>query len=419
MIQKTFGFDSVITNPPYLQIQNLKELKKLLKTEKYKTYSENTDLYCLFYEKSIRILKEEGISTLITSNKWIRSKYGSLTRDYLKNDTNPTTIISFNQAQIFNDVAVEVNILSTQKSVNKNNLFSYVLNSSKDLLNLSEENKTYLPIEKYWNANSISDDELKSKIDSKSTLLKDLDISIRMGIKCGCNEVFIVSEEKRNEIAKTEHSKLQIKPILMGRNIRRYSFQHKGLYFIHLRKDIKKEDYLDIFNYLEGYKKLLILKNRKNESNWWQSQLICKSAEKKMVSPKIIWRNLNNQPSFCYDESGILLSSPANFISSDSINLRYLLGVLNSSITHLYLSWHSSVRDSGFVEYTKGFVEKTPIPNLCEEDKNKIINLVEKIILSKASNEDTTLIEKEIDFIIYNFYELTETEIGKIENEHQ
>lgn len=89
------GFDVVIGNPPYVQLQKIKELsKELYKPQGYETYTATGDLYCLFVEKGLKLCNQGGNLTYITSNKWMRAGYGESLRKYLANK-NPTLLIDF------------------------------------------------------------------------------------------------------------------------------------------------------------------------------------------------------------------------------------------------------------------------------------------------------------------------------------
>ena len=84
------GFDIVIGNPPYIQLQNNGgELAKLYEPCGYKTFAKTGDIYCLFYERGYQLLKPNGHLCYITSNKWMRAGYGEKTRDFFAKNTNP------------------------------------------------------------------------------------------------------------------------------------------------------------------------------------------------------------------------------------------------------------------------------------------------------------------------------------------
>ena len=106
------GFDVVIGNPPYVQLQKMKEVSsKLYKPLNYATYESTGDLYALFYERGFDLLRKGGILCYITSNKWMRAAYGASLRDFFLKRTNPIRLIDFAGTKVFESATVDVNIL--------------------------------------------------------------------------------------------------------------------------------------------------------------------------------------------------------------------------------------------------------------------------------------------------------------------
>ena len=106
------GFDIVIGNPPYVQLQKSGgKLAKLYEEQNYQTFARTGDIYCLFYEKVYQLLKQGGICNFITSNKWMRAGYGEATRKFLLEKTNPIILIDFGGIKVFKTATVDVNIL--------------------------------------------------------------------------------------------------------------------------------------------------------------------------------------------------------------------------------------------------------------------------------------------------------------------
>lgn len=123
------GFDIVIGNPPYVQLQkNSGELAKLYENHNYFTFDRRGDVYCLFYERGWQLLKKGGHLCYITSNKWMRADYGETTRDFFANKTNPMLLIDFAGVKIFESATVDTNILLFSKSNNQHKTVCAVTN---------------------------------------------------------------------------------------------------------------------------------------------------------------------------------------------------------------------------------------------------------------------------------------------------
>ena len=240
-------FDIVIGNPPYIQLQNNSgELAILYADCGYKTYARTGDIYCLFYERGWQLLKDGGHLCYITSNKWMRAGYGEKTRDFLSHNTDPQLLIDFAGVKIFESATVDTNILLFSKNKNQHKTLCAVTNKqNKDSVrNLSvfvqqEGTLCDFPGNDSWVILSPVEQSIKRKIESVGTPLKDWDINIYRGVLTGYNEAFIINTEKRNEIlancqSEEERAKTAelIRPILRGRDIKRYGYNWADLWLI-------------------------------------------------------------------------------------------------------------------------------------------------------------------------------------------
>lgn len=145
------GFDIVIGNPPYIQLQNNGgELALLYAPCNYKTYARTGDIYCLFYERGYQLLKPNGHLCYITSNKWMRAGYGEKTREFFAKNTNPILLIDFAGVKIFESATVDTNILLFAKAANEHKTLCAVTNKqNKDSvknLRIFLSQKSYIQI---------------------------------------------------------------------------------------------------------------------------------------------------------------------------------------------------------------------------------------------------------------------------------
>ncbi|MCY3724506.1 MAG: Eco57I restriction-modification methylase domain-containing protein [Candidatus Poribacteria bacterium] len=236
------GFDVVIGNPPYIQLQ--KEggrLGNLYQDKGFDTFARTGDIYCLFYEKANQLLKNSGYVCFITSNKWMRAGYGKKLRDYFATLTQPIQLLDMGP-DVF-DATVDTNILLFQKIVSDvptafvgvslgadfdrqtGNIARYVSDNGATMEMLAEGEP--------WAILSSAELALKRKIENIGKPLKDWDINIYYGIKTGCNEAFIIDKAKREQlIAQDPKSTEIIKPLLRGRDLQRYHAKWQGLWLI-------------------------------------------------------------------------------------------------------------------------------------------------------------------------------------------
>ena len=241
------GFDLVIGNPPYIQLQsNGGKLGKLYEKLGYSTFVRTADLYCLFYERGWQLLKCDGHLCFITSNKWMRAGYGSNLREFFAKKTNPLLLIDFAGVKVFENATVDANILMYAKSENEQKTICAVANKqNKDCIkNLSDfiqqqSVECSFDTSDSWVVLSPIEQSIKRKIEAMGTPLKEWDIQIYRGVLTGCNDAFIIDTAKRNEIlsnCQTEEERQRtaelIRPILRGKDIKRYGYEWADLWLI-------------------------------------------------------------------------------------------------------------------------------------------------------------------------------------------
>ncbi len=454
------GFDIVIGNPPYIQLQNNGgELAKLYEGCEYATFARTGDIYCLFYERGWQLLKQNGHLCYITSNKWMRAGYGEKTREFFAKKTNPMLLIDFAGVKIFESATVDTNILLFAKANNQHKTVCAVTNKqNKDSVkNLSDFVQQQNSVCDFLNSDSwviLSpiEQSIKRKIEAVGTPLKDWDINIYRGVLTGCNEAFIIDTAKRDEIlsrCKSEDERKRtdelIRPILRGRDIKRYGYEWADLWLIATfparHYDIEKypavKDYLLSFandyliengnqwvakDYLADFCKQkldqtgeyiringkFILddrgnkeKGRKKTSNKWFETQDSISYWEDFYKPKIIWGNLNLEGTYSYAPEGMFINAPSPFIATDNLAI---LHILNSKIADYYIRSLGVTRNGGYFEYKPMFVDKLPIPQDGLEE------------LLSFSDQPSEKDEEEIVTIICRLYGLTTQEVEYIEN---
>ena len=338
------GFDIVIGNPPYIQLQNNGgELAKLYENCNYSTFARTGDIYCLFYERGWQLLKKEGHLCYITSNKWMRAGYGEKTREFFANKTNPMLLIDFAGVKIFESATVDTNILLFSKSNNKHETVCAVTNkqnkdSVKNLSDFVQQQNSICDFNSSdsWVILSPIEQSIKRKIEAVGTPLKDWDIQINYGIKTGFNDAFIISTEKRNEIlsnCKTEDERKRtaelIRPILRGRDIKRYGYVDNGLYLINTHNGvrgriprIKIEDYPAVKAHLDQYWDRIATRADKGDTPY--NLRNCAYLED-FSKQQIVWIELSDEPKFALTENTMSVNT-VFFMTGEHI--LHLLGLL-------------------------------------------------------------------------------------------
>ncbi|HOM63287.1 MAG TPA: Eco57I restriction-modification methylase domain-containing protein, partial [Dysgonamonadaceae bacterium] len=448
------GFDIVIGNPPYIQLQKACDDKlkyaDLYKNQFFATFERTGDIYCLFYEKGMSFLREGGHLAFITSNKWMRAGYGEKLRRFFI-QYNPVILIDLGP-NVFDNATVDTNILIVQKAKNQHCLRAVTVNEKNknqlDFAALLEKNGTLLPnlSADAWFIGSNAEQQLKEKIERIGKPLKDWDVNIYRGILTGLNEAFIIDSDKRQEILddcqdekERRLTKAIIKPILRGRDIKRYYYEWDGLWVIFipwhfpLHKDLsiqgaseKAENefirqYPSVYNHLLKYKESLSKRNKEETGiryEWYALQRCAATYYPEFEKEKVVWAETTQEVKMSFVPSGIYLQKTCFMITGK--NLKYLEGIINS----LLIEWYArkSAHQLGFNGlYLSGtFMEKLPIPPIpstSEPIVSHIELLVDNILDAKndSPQADTSEWEKEIDQLVYKLYELTDEEIAIVE----
>ena len=418
------GFDIVIGNPPYIQLQNNGgELAKIYQGYGFKGFARTGDIYCLFYERGYQLLREGGHLCYITSNKWMRAGYGEKIRGFLAHSTNPILLVDFAGIKVFEGATVDTNILLFSKEKNEGKTLSVSLTKDVqlgrgELCQYVQQHATpsAFTSSESWVILSPIEQSIKRKIEAVGKPLKDWDIQINYGIKTGCNEAFIIDEAKRAEILSNcqsdderERTEAIIRPILRGRDIRRYGWA--GLYIVYIpwhfplhldptitgasekAEDAFKTSYPSVYNHLEGYKDILKKRNQAETGiryEWYALQRWGANYWEEFEKPKIIYPNMTKYMPFFYDELGMYTNQKCFILTGR--HLHYLIAFLNSSIFKICYRESFPELQGGTRELSKIFFENILIPVLPEVQMHDFETLVDDLIQGKDYS-DTRLEE--------------------------
>ena len=430
------GFDVVIGNPPYIQLQkNGGELGKLYRDSGFSTFASTGDIYQLFYEKGVNLLIEEGHLCYITSNKWMRAGYGNKLREFFSEKVNAKTLLDFGGFRVFESATVDTNILLIGKAHPRQQLqathFKSDFKTGDSIGRYANRNVVHLPRlgNDTWFIASKAEINLKEKIERIGKPLKEWDISINYGIKTGYNTAFIIDNHTKDAlIAKDANSADLIKPMLRGRDIKRYKANWAGLWVIDSHNGYGNIPPVDIDAYpavkihLDKYYARLAKRRDRGITpyNLRNCAYHAVFSKEKIVYPETMRRakHLDNGfPRFSLDLSGGYVTDKTAFILTGE-NLRYILALLNSKLMRFLIPLYVYSWDTNGFLMQKIFVERVPIPDISASQRRPLIHIVDRILQAKAINPDvnTNVAEAEIDQLIYPLYNLTDEEISLIES---
>ncbi|EFO4748848.1 class I SAM-dependent DNA methyltransferase, partial [Campylobacter coli] len=439
------GFDLIIGNPPYIRQEELKELKPHL-AKNYKVYKGTSDIYTYFYELGFNVLKDNGVLSYITSNKYTRAGYGEALREFLLKNVKVLEYTDLNGIKVFDSATVDTSILCFEKSKSKDNKFKYLALSNEILKTCAYDIGLYKDFAEF-SQNSLSKESftfsdentsaLKAKIERIGTPLKEWQgLNIYRGILTGYNEAFIITTEKRNEIlanckdeAEKERTAKLIRKMLRGRDIKRYRYEWAGLWVINAHNGYKNQngEKVEAIN-IENYPSLKKhfdefypqLEKRADKGLTPYNLRNCAYIEE-FEREKIVYSEIVRKPQFYLDTKLNFYAEATSFILTGE-NLKYLIAFLNNDfVAFIFKTFYAggNLGENGF-RYKKAFLEKLPIPKINSKNQklaDELINLVDEILKAKEQdkNANTQELENKINSLVYKLYNLTEDEIKIIE----
>ena len=274
-----------------------------------------------------------------------------------------------------------------------------------------------------WVILSPIEQSIKRKIEAVGTPLKDWDINIYRGVLTGCNEAFIIDTKKREEIlnnCQTEDERQRtaelIRPILRGRDIKRYGYVDNGLYLINTHNGvrgrisrIKIEDYPAIKAHLDQYWDKI--EKRADQGDTPYNLRSCAYLED-FNKPKVVWGEISDRSKFAYDHEGKYIPEATTFLMVGN-QLPYLFCVLNSPLSEWFFSKVGTTTGVGTVRWKKYTIQQLLLPNITDEQRILFNNYVELYTKGEKSTSDFT---KDINAEIYKSVGLTDIEINYVED---
>ncbi len=377
--QTMFGisqFDCVIGNPPYVQIQKLDAgTKKAYKNQNFATFASTGDVYCLFYERANDFLKPGGVCCFITSNKWMRAAYGEKLRDWLCEKVCAKLLVDLGSG-VF-DATVDTNILLYANEIANTPVACAEPKTEEASVNLTEYVSDNVSLMHFtagesWVVLSPLEQSIKQKIEDAGTPLKDWDISINYGIKTGCNDAFIVDGAVKDDLIKKDPKSAEIlKPILRGRDIKRFSYDFADKWLIATHNGyvdddgnhvppVNIDDYPAVKDWLDGFWDKI--ERRQDQGSTPYNLRNCAYVPD-FEKPKIVYSETNSLSAIkiAKDEDAFYTDKTCFIIHSANYDIDYIYNQLTSDAFNFFLKTTCpQLGEAGF-SMTKEVVQEFPM----------------------------------------------------------
>ncbi len=431
------GFDIVIANPPYLQLARIPTEAAQYQRERYQTFEKTGDIYGLFYEQGVRLLRPGGVLTYITSNSWLQTQYGKPLRQLFVQQTDPLTLLNFADTRLFETAVVETNILLARRGdgrkanyestpghfqlqaatvgadfdKEKESLMGYIARNAFTLNDLPTEG---------WAVGDEQASKLKKFIEENGKKLGEWPVEINRGILTGYNPAFVIDgATKRRLISEDIKNAEIIKPTLRGRDLRRYSYANSDYWMVVSHNGLKDKklppinvvkNYPTIYNFLQSDEFQPAIKKRYDQGDHWTNLRNYVHLED-FDRPKIIWGRISDEAKFSYDDDGYYTLDTAFIMTGKS--LKYLLAFLNSKVARWYFDQIATTTGMGTNQWLKYKIEQLPVPEPSAEVELQLTVLVDKVLTLKRQSPavDTLAYEAQIDALVFRAYGLSETDV--------
>lgn len=446
VFEENGGFDIVIGNPPYVKEYTKRELFEDVKNSNSivaKYYEGKMDYWYFFAGLSLDILRNKCIHSFVTTNYWVTAKGAVKIRNKIINETTLLRFVNFNEFKIFEEAGEHnmVYILKKEPNSDYRCWFTTVKdkNMSRDMLGSILETKstsTYIdtflaqPQKDLLNEDKkivfLTEDiyNLCKKIKKRQNyFLQDKDVA--QGIVGAPDKYFLVKTIRNFNIEEKKFIKR------FYTNTEKWGWGDSNSYLIYLSaKNFNRQklkDFPNFFEHFSKHKKILTEAKRKYKTPNKPYYYLHRERDEKFFKQgeKIISQIKTINPKFFYTSEEYYGSRALNFIKPNDINLKYLISILNSNLIYFWL-YYQGKREGNQLQ-----VDKEPLINLpiikpeSQETQQKFVILVDKILSIYKSNsyplptqqaEKVKDLERQIDNLVYEIYELKSEEITLIEN---
>ncbi|MBE7537695.1 MAG: Eco57I restriction-modification methylase domain-containing protein [Opitutaceae bacterium] len=394
-------FDIVIGNPPYVRMEQIKHYKDEFSAS-YACFNPRADLFVYFFEAGIRLLREGGTFSFITSNKWFRAGYGEKLRVWLNRNTRVLQLIDFGDAPVFTAIAYpSIAILQrVGKPVSESaNLRAFNWEEGPPVETFADvfARKSFTMPQSAlaadgWRLEGDSKREILQRLRETCTSLGDyVNGAWYRGVITGLNEAFIIDTDRRASlIAQDPKSAELIRPLLRGRDIKRWRLDWAGLYIIVFPFGFHAE--------LKRYP--AILKHLRQFEDELRQRGQCTSSRDGKAEGQHHWLELDNNPKQSFldafaqskiivpaisgtvnvavDLDGYFANNKASIFVSE--RARFLAGVVNSPVAFWFTQQVFATKQGGFFDFEPRYSSQWPIPSASDTQQRAIEQLVDYLL---------------------------------------
>ena len=441
-------FNIVIGNPPYLRVQGIDRSVSETYKDEFVSATGSYDLYVLFVERSINLITQNGVVNFIIPHKWINSMFGKGLRNLVQDKIS--RLISFKSYQVFNastytsivwfsTKSEELRYLELNKNLEDNDALSRYFSSITEEKYTIIKNKT-LSKEVAWALNDHDITHILHKLNAQPHKIVDTFARVYQGIATGKDGVFFLFDclDKDNLIecySNTLNKRIMIekdsvKPLLKGSDVHRYEKLplNKVVIFPYekmidsknethnlLPESLLASKYPNTYNYLKECENCLRFREKGRfdiDGQWYQFSR--KQGLNGVEQEKIVGPEISLGCNFSYDQTGSFYSTTKVYgyiLKHEYIDMyKFFLAILNSKILWFFVKNTGYTLRGGYFTFKTNYLNSFPLPKPTKKMTGCIEPIVKDILKQKKCGVDITSLEKQVDELVFDIYNLTEKE---------
>ena len=418
------GFDLVLANPPYVRMEHIKEQKGEFKAAYPHVFDGRADLYVYFYARGLELLRSGGVLAYISSNKFMRARYGAGLRRYLAGETTLEEVVDFGDLPVFDATAYPCLVITRRGKPPKDHTPRVLTVDDLETLERLEEEvlRRAWPLPQAalrpdgWTLERPEVLRLVEKLRAAGRPLGEVvEGQIYYGVKTGLNQTFVIDEATRQRLVEEDPRSAEIiKPWLRGRDVKRWRVDWAGLYVIFTYHGVDIERYPAIRAYLEPFRERLERRATSAHHAWYELQQPQMGIYPEFDKPKIVWPDIAPRPTFAFDSDRLFLDCTLFTVPTANY---YILGILNSAASEFFYRQVSSTIQQSFIRFKTQYVRRIPIPSAPLAEREAIERLVRRMLALRGEGEEAAALERELNERVYRLFGLTAEEVRLIEEQ--
>jgi hypothetical protein len=385
------GFDIIVANPPYVRQELIKSQKPILRKRFPRVFGGAADLFIYFFARANELLRSGGVAAFISSNKWLRAGYGEQLRQHILDEQKTLVVADFGDLPVFQDVAILTAITIWKKHPRGLSDTTYVKVADLEkcyadgIFTHFKSLAQIVPASQFGEGkarlSTAAAADLRSRMEkSGQRLISFLKGGIINGVKTGLNDAFEINAEVRERlIGEDPKSSELIKPLVVGDDVRRYELHRRDFFLLYVKWDTDIKKFPAILKWLAKFRPELESRDSTKSGGpcpWFALSRPRPEARILFESPKILFPVIGKSSRFVMDENQTFGNDKVFMLPTDDW---FLLGVLNSTCTTMYLREICSQLLGGVIEFRDQYLETLPIPNASFADRKAVGEMARKV----------------------------------------